>query len=69
MAFTRSLGETGATQAVLGSNALTAPVYIVSLVKADELYQAGLACIILIIVSYIFMLLLRYLTKKRKEAI
>jgi thiamine transport system permease protein len=69
MAFTRSLGETGATQAVLGSNALTAPVYIVSLVKADELYQAGLACIILIIVSYIFMLVLRYLTKKRKEAI
>jgi thiamine transport system permease protein len=64
MAFTRSLGETGATQAVLGAAAsATAPVYIVSLVRADAFYQAGLACIFLIIVSYIFMLGLRYFTK------
>lgn len=68
MAFTRSLGETGATQAILGNNAPTAPVYIVSLVKDDAFYQAGMACIILIVVSYIFMLVLRYVTRKRKEA-
>lgn len=69
MAFTRSLGETGATQAILGNNAQTAPVYIVSLVKAHAFFQAGLACIILILVSYVFMLMLRYITKKRKEVI
>jgi thiamine transport system permease protein len=69
MAFTRSLGETGATQAILGNNAPTAPVFIVSLVRNDAFFQAGLACIILIIVSYIFMLMLRYITRKRKEAI
>lgn len=66
MAFTRSLGETGATQAVLGNDAPTAPVYIVSLVKAGAFYQAALACIILILVSYAFMLVLRYITKRRK---
>jgi thiamine transport system permease protein len=69
MAFTRSLGETGATQAILGNNAPTAPVFIVSLVKSDAFFQAGLACIILIIVSYVFMLMLRFITKRRKEAI
>lgn len=64
MAFTRSLGETGATQAVLGAGAsATAPVYIVTLVRSNAFYQAGLACIVLIIVSYIFMLSLRYFTR------
>jgi len=63
MAFTRSLGETGATQAILGTAAPTAPVYIVALVRSDAFYQAGLACIVLIIVSYIFMLALRHFTK------
>ncbi|MBI0582841.1 MAG: iron ABC transporter permease [Methanomassiliicoccus sp.] len=67
MAFTRSLGETGATQAILGNNAPTAPVFIVSLVNSNAFFQAGLACIILIIVSYVFMLMLRYVTRKRKE--
>lgn len=65
MAFTRSLGETGATLAVV-SNANTAPVYIVNLIKADQFYLAAMACIVLIIVSYIFMLALRYVTKKRR---
>jgi thiamine transport system permease protein len=63
MAFTRSLGETGATLAILGAPS-TAPVYIVTLVKSAAFYQAGLACIVLIIVSYIFMLGLRYFTKQ-----
>ncbi|QLH74726.1 MAG: iron ABC transporter permease [Methanomassiliicoccales archaeon] len=64
MAFTRSLGETGATLAVV-ADANTAPVYIVNLINAEQFYLAGLACIVLIIVSYIFMLLLRYVTKRR----
>jgi thiamine transport system permease protein len=68
MAFTRSLGETGATLAIQ-SSASTAPVYIVNLVRGGSYYQAGLACIILIFVSYLAMLALRYFTKKRKEVI
>jgi thiamine transport system permease protein len=64
MAFTRSLGETGATLAVV-ANANTAPVYIVNLIQADQFYTAGLACIVLIIVSYVFMVLLRIITKRR----
>lgn len=66
MAFTRSLGETGATQAVV-SSATTAPVYIVSLIQADNYYIAGVACIVLIIVSYMAMLALRYITNGRRS--
>ena len=69
MAFTRSLGETGATQAVV-KNANTAPVYIVNLINVQhDYYTAALACILLIIVSYVFMLLLRYITKRREEVL
>lgn len=67
MAFTRSLGETGATQAVVAS-AQTAPVYIVNLINlktSSGYYTAGLACIVLIIVSFLFMLALRYITNRR----
>ncbi|MEM3058459.1 MAG: ABC transporter permease subunit [Methanomassiliicoccales archaeon] len=66
MAFTRSLGETGATQAVV-SEAITAPVYIVELVKEQNYYAAGLACIALIVVSYLAMLFLRYITKRKRK--
>ena len=65
MAFTRSLGETGATLAV-SSTAQTAPVYIVNMIRSEQFYVAAVACIILIIVSYIFMLGLRFVTAKRK---
>jgi thiamine transport system permease protein len=68
MAFTRSLGETGATQAVVAS-ANTAPVYIVALIsKQHAYYTAGLACIVLIVVSFLFMLSLRYVTHRTKGA-
>jgi thiamine transport system permease protein len=63
MAFTRSLGETGATQAVV-ANAKTAPVYIVNLVKSNNLYLAALACIVLIGVSFAAILAMRVITKK-----
>lgn len=69
MAFTRSLGETGATQAVV-ANASTAPVYIVKLIQLKTpsgYYMAGLACIVLIIVSFMFMLALRYMTNRRSR--
>jgi ABC-type sulfate transport system permease component len=68
MAFTRSLGETGATQAVV-SDVVTAPVYIVELVNTNQYYLAGLACIILIVVSYAAMLMLRYLTGRKRGAV
>jgi len=65
MAFTRSLGETGATLAVV-PEAITAPVYIVSLIKDyHAYYQAGLACIILIAVSYTAMLSMRFVTRRK----
>ena len=65
MAFTRSLGETGATLAVV-PEAITAPVYIVSLIKDyHAYYQAGLACIILIGVSYAAMLSMRFVTRRK----
>jgi thiamine transport system permease protein len=67
MAFTRSLGETGATLAVV-ANANTAPVYIVALINEKSFYLAAMACIVLIIVSYIFMMLLRFVTKRRRSA-
>lgn len=67
MAFTRSLGETGATLAVV-SDAKTVPVYIVNLVQEGSFYQAAMACIILIFVSYLAMLLFRYVTGKRRTA-
>ncbi|MCK5037785.1 MAG: iron ABC transporter permease [Thermoplasmata archaeon] len=63
MAFTRSLGETGATLAVV-KDANTVPVYIVGLVKAGDYYPAALACIALIFISFITMMLMRYMTRK-----
>ncbi len=63
MAFTRSLGETGATLAVV-KEANTVPVYIVGLVKAGNYYPAALACIALIFISFITMMAMRYMTKK-----
>ncbi|MDD1769594.1 MAG: ABC transporter permease subunit [Methanomassiliicoccales archaeon] len=71
MAFTRSLGETGATLAVAPS-INTAPVFIVNLISPKtgqpDYYTAALACIVLIILSYVIMLSLRYLTRRRRKA-
>ncbi len=66
MAFTRSLGETGATLAVV-KNANTVPVYIVDLVKAGTYYPAALACIMLIIITFIAMMAMRYITRKAEK--
>ncbi|MEE9163511.1 MAG: ABC transporter permease subunit, partial [Thermoplasmata archaeon] len=63
MAFTRSVGETGATLAVAGAAIVTAPVFIVGLLSTDppNYYAAALATVILIAVSATAMLLMRYL--------
>ncbi len=62
MAFTRSVGETGATLAVAGTAIVTAPVYIVDLVNRQNYYAAALTTLILIAVSATAMLIMRYLT-------
>ncbi|TET91531.1 MAG: ABC transporter permease subunit [Methanomassiliicoccales archaeon] len=64
MTFTRSLGETGATLAV-SPEAITAPVYIVSLIREGSYHIAGIASAILIVFSFIAILLLRYIIKRR----
>ncbi len=63
LAFTRSLGETGATVAV-SAEANTMPVYIVNLINSGDFYLASIAAMVLIIVSFIFMLALRYLVRR-----
>ncbi|MFQ6106619.1 MAG: ABC transporter permease subunit [Thermoplasmata archaeon] len=63
MTFTRSLGETGATLAV-SPKAITAPVYIVELIRTGSYYQAGLASILLILVSFMIVLVMRRITTR-----
>jgi len=59
MAFTRSLGETGATIVVMGLSR-TVPVLIVQWVESLALPAASFACAILIVISYTLLLTLRY---------
>jgi len=63
MAFTRSLGETGATLSVV-KNANTVPVYIVNLVTSGDYYPAALACVVLIVISFITMMSMKYITRR-----
>lgn len=70
MSFTRSMDETGATLAVVPGKTFTIPVYIVDLVKKEKLVEAGNGCIVLIIMSYLLLLLFRFIMEKvakRKE--
>ncbi|MFO7619090.1 MAG: ABC transporter permease subunit [Thermoplasmata archaeon] len=66
MAFTRSLGETGATLAVV-NDANTVPVYIVKLVQNLDYYPAALACIVLIAITFITMMIMRFITRKAER--
>ncbi len=59
MAFTRSLGETGATIVIMGLSR-TIPVLIVDWVESLALPAASFACAILIVISYCLLLTLRY---------
>ena len=62
LSFTRSLGETGATIVVIGT-ARTVPVLVVNWVEAMALPAAAFASVVLIAISYVLMLLFRYLTE------
>ncbi len=61
LAFTRSLGETGATLSISGS-VNTVPIYITELVKSGLYSEAAMCSIVLIVVCFILMFAVRALT-------
>ncbi|MCK9322750.1 MAG: iron ABC transporter permease [Candidatus Methanomethylophilaceae archaeon] len=63
LAFTRSLGETGATVAI-GNSVQTVPVYIINLVKAQAYPEAAMCSIILIAICFVFMFAVRVITHR-----
>ncbi|MFA6803930.1 MAG: iron ABC transporter permease [Candidatus Methanomethylophilaceae archaeon] len=69
LAFTRSLGETGATVAI-SSTVMTAPIYIMNLVKAGSItgdyYAAAISSIILIVICFILMFMVRRVTRDKE---
>ena len=68
MAFTRSVGETGATLSV-SSDVLTAPILIVNYTKYGnrDLYTAGLLIALLTVVCFIAILAMRIVTSRRQR--
>ena len=69
MAFTRSLGETGATQAVAGTGIETIPLLIVNIItsKTPQYYEAALAQLALLGVSFGAILALRLVIERRRS--
>lgn len=64
LAFTRSLGETGATTAI--SNTVnTVPIYITKLVQSGDYTEAAMCSIVLIAICFVIMLVLRLVTSRR----
>ena len=68
LAFTRSLGETGATVAIDGT-VQTTSIYIMDLIKAGLKSEAAMASIVLIIICFIFMFAVRYVTRKKNQGV
>ena len=66
MVFARSLGETGATIVVMGT-VRTIPVMLVDWVESVDLPAAAFASFILIILSFVLILALRYITVTKQE--
>ena len=64
-AFTRSLGETGATLAI-SSDVSTVPIYITNLVSAGDYTEAAMCSIVLIAICFILMMAVRMLTHRRQ---
>ena len=58
LAFTRSLGETGATIAI-SDTVNTVPVYILNLINNDNYTEAAFCSIILIAICFVFMFAVR----------
>ncbi len=65
LAFTRSLGETGATLSI-SSNVSTVPIYITQLVQDGNYAEAALCSIVLILICFILVLAVRMVTGRRK---
>ena len=67
MAFTRSLGETGATQSV-STQVETIPILIVNLITGTtpNYYEAALAQLALLFVSFAAILVLRLVIERRR---
>lgn len=63
LAFTRSLGETGATLAI-NREITTVPVYIVKLIKSFHYSEAAICSIVLIVICFVFMLMVRAVTHR-----
>jgi thiamine transport system permease protein len=66
MSFTRSVGETGATLAV-SPGSITAPVFIVELIKSGDYFLAALTTIILILISSLLIFSLRASVTRAKR--
>lgn len=65
LAFTRSLGETGATLAI-SNKVNTVPIYITELVQAHSYAEAAICSIILIVICFVLMMVVRALTHRRQ---
>jgi thiamine transport system permease protein len=63
LAFTRSLGETGATLAIT-SNIQTVPIYITNLITKKLYSEAAMCSIILILICFVFMFAVRMVTHR-----
>ncbi len=67
-AFTRSLGETGATLIVMGPDR-TIPVLIVDWVEANAFPSAAFASVLVILLSAVLLFLLRIISPSKKEGL
>ncbi len=67
-AFTRSLGETGATLIVMGPDR-TIPVLIVDWVEANDFGPAAFASVLVILLSAVLLFLLRIISPLKKESL
>lgn len=63
LAFTRSLGEVGATIAI-STDVMTVPVYITQLIKDGMYSEAAICSIVLICICFVFMLMVRALVNR-----
>ena len=68
LAFTRSLGETGATFAI-DKSVKTTSLYIMDLIKLGQESEAATASIVLIIICFIFMFAVRHITRKKNKEV
>ncbi len=68
LAFTRSIGETGATTSITGTGpdaVLTVPVYITNLVKGGLYTEAAFCSIILIFICFALLMVIRLYANKK----